>query len=127
MDILIESIRSFEEDLRKLSEHDRTAVVEKINHCASFFPTQKADGYPELDPTPRLPDLRCYESSLYILRVSQKLSVILTVDEDPIFGQVIFTLFRVVKPDDLDRAYKGVAKSLYQELLHPDRETARIS
>ncbi|AUB34373.1 hypothetical protein COO91_00193 [Nostoc flagelliforme CCNUN1] len=50
----------------------------------------------------------------------------MTVDEDPIFGQVIFTLFRVVKHDDLDKAYKSVAESLYQGLLHQNQETARI-
>ncbi|MEH2320212.1 hypothetical protein [Nostoc sp.] len=46
----------------------------------------------------------------------------MAVYEDPIFGQVIFTLFRVVKHDDLDKAYKGVAESLYQELVHHNRE-----
>jgi hypothetical protein len=51
----------------------------------------------------------------------------LSVDEDPIFGQVIFTLFRVVKHDDLDKAYKSVAQSLYQDLLHRDQEMAAIA
>jgi hypothetical protein len=42
--------------------------------------------------------------------------VILTVDEDPIFGQVIFTLFRAVNPDEVESAYQDVSESLYQEL-----------
>ncbi|MEH2298697.1 MAG: hypothetical protein V7K88_06470 [Nostoc sp.] len=126
MDILIESTRSFEKDLGRLSEEEKAAAVKKINDCASLFPTQKADVYRKLRRL-RLPsDINGYESSLYTLRVSQKLRVILTVDEDPIFGQVIFTLFRVAKHDDLDKAYKGVAESLYQELLHHNRQTARI-
>jgi hypothetical protein len=53
--------------------------------------------------------------------------VILTVDEDPIFGQVIFTLFRVIQCDDLEQAYKSVAESLYQDLLHQNREIAKVS
>jgi hypothetical protein len=68
-----------------------------------------------------------YESSLYTLKVSYQLRLILSVDEDPIFGQVIFTLFRVVKHDDLDKAYRGVAESLYQDLLYRDREMAAIA
>ncbi|MGF1937086.1 MAG: type II toxin-antitoxin system RelE family toxin [Nostoc sp. ChiQUE02] len=126
MDVLIESTRSFEKDLGRLSEDEKTAAVKKINDCASLFPTKKGEVYRKLRRLPLSSDINGYESSLYTLRVSQKLRVILTVDEDPIFGQVIFTLFRVVKHDDLDKAYKGVAKSLYQGLLHHNQETARI-
>ncbi|WP_223265348.1 hypothetical protein [Nostoc sp. 'Peltigera membranacea cyanobiont' 210A] len=127
VDVLIESTRSFEKDLGSLSEDEKAAAVQKINDCASLFPTQKADVYRKLRRLPLPSDINGYESSLYTLRVSQKLRVILTVDEDPIFGQVIFTLFRVVKHDNLDKAYKGVAESLYQGLLHHNRETARFS
>ncbi|MEH2167592.1 MAG: hypothetical protein V7K41_13120 [Nostoc sp.] len=127
MDVLIESTRSFEKDLGRLSEEGKAATVKKINDCASLFPTKNADVYRKLRRLPLPSDINGYESSLYTLRVSQKLRVILTVDEDPIFGQVIFTLFRVVKHDDLDKAYKSVAESLYQELLHHNQETARIS
>lgn len=127
MDVLVESTRGFEKDLAKLSEDEKAAAIQKINDCASLFPTQKANVYRKLRRL-RLPsDLNGYESSLYTLRVSQKLRVILAVDEDPIFEQVIFTLFRAVKHDDLDKAYKGVAESLYQELLHYNRETAQTS
>ncbi|PSB21276.1 hypothetical protein C7B65_04930 [Phormidesmis priestleyi ULC007] len=127
MDVLIESTKGFEKDLGKLSEGDKAAVIQKINDCASLFPTQKADVYRKLRRLGLPSNLNGYESSLYTLRVSQKLSVVLSVDEDPIFGQVIFTLFRAVKHDDLDQAYKDVAESLYQGLLHYDRETAQIS
>ncbi|MCC5620307.1 hypothetical protein [Nostoc sp. CHAB 5715] len=127
VDVLIESTRSFEKDLGRLSEDEKATTVKKINDCASLFLTQKADVYRKLRRLPLPSDINGYESSLYTLRVSQKLRVILTVDEDPIFGQVIFTLFRVVKYDELDKAYKGVAETLYQGLLHHNQKTARIS
>jgi hypothetical protein len=128
MDILIESTKDFENDLSKLSEGERAEAIKKINDCASLFLTQKAQVYRKLRRLPLSSStLNGYESSLYTLRVSQKLSLILTVDEDPIFGQVIFTLFRAVKHDDLDKAYQGIAESLYQELLHNNREKAQIS
>ena len=125
MDVLIESTRSFEKDIAKLSVDEKAAAIQKINDCASLFPTQKADVYRKLRRRCLSSNLNGYESSLYTLRVSQKLRVILAVDEDPIFEQVIFTLFRAVKHDELDRAYQGVAESLYQELLHYNLETAQ--
>jgi hypothetical protein len=127
MDILIESTKGFENDLTKLSEDEKAAAIQKINDCASLFPTHKADVYRKLRRL-RLPsNLNGYESSLYTLRVSRTLKVILAVDEDPIFGQVIFTLFRTVKQDELERAYQNVAESLYQDLLHHNLATAQIS
>ena len=127
MDVLIESTRGFEKDIAKLSEDEKAAAIQKINDCASLFPTQKADAYRKMRRIRTSSYLNGYESSLYTLRVSQKLRVILTVDEDPIFEQVIFTLFRAVKYNDLDKAYQDVAESLYQELLHYNRETTQIS
>lgn len=128
MDILIESTKSFEQDIERLGKDEKAIAVKKINDCASLFPTQKVDVYRKLRRLPLFSGLNGYESSLYTLKISQKLRVILTVDEDPIFGQVIFTLFRVVKHDDLDKAYQCIAESLYQEILHHhDREIAQIS
>ena len=126
MDIVIESTKHFEKNLAQLDEGDKTSVVQNINNCAQLFANQKTDAYRKLKRL-RLPfDLNGYESSLYVLRVSQKLRVILAVDEDPIFDQVIFTLYRVVKPDNLDKAYKGVAESLYQETLHQKGKLVQV-
>ncbi|MEH2061275.1 MAG: hypothetical protein V7K50_03230 [Nostoc sp.] len=125
VDVLIESTRGFEKDIAKLSEEEKATAIQKINDCASLFPTQKGDVYRKLRRLPQLSYLNGYESSLYTLRVSEKLRMILAVDEDPIFGQVIFTLFRLVKHDDFDKAYKGVAESLYQELVHNNRKIAQ--
>lgn len=127
MDILIESTKNFEKDISELNRDDKAITVKTINDCASQFSTQRADVYRKLRRL-RLPSgLNGYDSSLYTLKVSQKLRVILSLDEDPIFGQAIFTLFRVIERDDLDRAYQGVAESLYQEIRHHNQETAQIS
>ncbi|MDJ0675747.1 MAG: hypothetical protein QNJ36_10265 [Calothrix sp. MO_167.B42] len=129
MDILIESTKKFEKDLSKLSQAEREKVINKINDCADLFLTHKAGVYRKLHRLRlSLPSLaNGYESSLYMLKVSQKLRVILTVDEDPIFGQIIFTLFRAIQHQDLDKAYKSVAESLYQDFLHQDQETVKVS
>ncbi len=123
MDILIESTKNFEKDIESLNDDEKAITVKKINDCASLFPSQEAYVYRKLRRLPLGLELNGYESSLYTLKVSQRLRVILTVDKDPVFRQVIFTLFRVVKHDDLEQAYQGIAESLYQEILHQDRET----
>jgi hypothetical protein len=127
VDILIESTNNFEQDLSNLTEGDKERVTQEINRCAEFFSARKTDVYRQLHQLPlsSVPD--GYDSSLYVLKVSQTLSVILTVDEDPIFGQVIFTLFRAIQYDNLDKAYKSVAEALYQEFLRQDREIAKVS
>jgi hypothetical protein len=127
MDILVESTKHFEGDLANLEAVDRASTIQKINDCASLFSTHKADVYRKLRRLRIPPNLNGYESSLYTLRISQKLRVILTVDEDPIFGQVIFTLFRAVDPDQVEAAYQGVSESLYQELRHNNQAIAQIS
>lgn len=55
------------------------------------------------------------ESSLYVLRVSPQIRVILTIEADPLFDQKVITLFRVVKHDDMERAFNSIAESLYQQ------------
>ena len=122
MDVVIESTKGFEQDLDRLQQDDREAAIAKINDCASLFPAQKAVAYRKLHRL-QIPSLtNGYQSSLYTLKVSQKLSLILAVDEDPIFEQIIFTLFRATQFSELKEAYQNIAVSLYQDLHQSDRE-----
>jgi hypothetical protein len=126
MDILIESTNNFEKDLSILTEGEKERAIQEINHYAELFPTQREKVYLQLHQLPLPSVLDGYDSSLYILRISEALSVILTVDEDPIFGQVVFTLFRAVQYGNVDKAYKSVAEALYQDFLCQDREMAKV-
>ena len=121
VDILIESTIVFEQDLSGLEADMNVAVMESVNNYVRLFPDQKQFAYDGLKRLPLRSQLNGYESSLYVLKVSEKLSIILAVDEDPIFNQLIITLFRAVKYDKLNRAYQTVAESLYQELSCGDR------
>lgn len=116
MDILIESTSRFEQDISNMSEEEKELAIQKINDCAALFPEHKSNAYRKLR---RLPlNISGYESSLYTMRVSPEARIILTVDEDPIFSQVIFTLFRVANRDDFNKAYQGVVESLYKDMMH---------
>ncbi|WP_404784877.1 hypothetical protein [Altericista sp. CCNU0014] len=127
MDILIESTHNFEKDFSNLTEDEKKRVIQGINHCTELFPTQKANVYHQLHQLSLPSVLNGYDSSLYVLRVPQTLRVILTVDEDPIFEQVVFTLFRVIQHSNLDKAYKNIAEVLYQDFLRQDQEMAKVS
>lgn len=126
MEVIIESTKGFESDIAKLNKDEKTAVIETINSCVGLFSTNKIALYNQLRQL-ALPSLaNGYDSSLYTLPVSKQLTVILTIDEDPIFQQNIFTLFRVINDTELDTAYKELAEFLYQELLYKHPETAQI-
>ena len=58
-----------------------------------------------------------FGSSLYSLRVGRDIRVVMAVDDDPIFGQTLVTLFRVVGHDNLESAYRSTAKLLYDGQL----------
>lgn len=118
MDILIESTKRFESDIQNLTERERDAVTKEINRCAEFFETRPDAFYHKLHRSYPLLGTLGAESSLYKLKASLNLRVILAVDNDPIFEQIIITLFRVVKRGDFEKAYEGVAESLYQDFIN---------
>ncbi|MCA6502997.1 MAG: hypothetical protein IM585_02510 [Pseudanabaena sp. M135S2SP2A07QC] len=125
MDILIESTSRFEQDLSSVSEGEKDIAIQKINDCAALFPEHKINAYRKLR---RLPlSISGYDSSLYTMQISPESRIILTVDEDPIFDQVIFTLFGVANRDDFNKAYQVVVESLYKDLLRQELEVVLAS
>jgi len=125
MDILIESTSRFEQDLSSMSEGEKDIAIQKINDCAALFPEHKINAYRKLS---RLPlNISGYDSSLYTMRISPESRIILAIDEDPIFGQVILTLFRVANRDDFNKAYQVVVESLYKDLLRQELEVVLAS
>jgi hypothetical protein len=135
VDIVIESTKYFEQELSQLPELEKAETVKIINACVAQFPncqlvdSQLVDSHGTSNPLSRLnltENLNGYESSLYVLRVTNTLGVVLAVDEDPIFNQIIFTLFRVVPSELLPQAYGEVANTLYQQ-LHPEPDLALVS
>lgn len=128
MDILIESTRQFEKDMSNLTNKERLYVVNQINDYVNSFSEHKKVLYQKLRRIPlNIPNLDKYDSSLYTMRIGKDLRIIITIDEDPIFEQIIFTLFRVVKFKDLRKAYLGIAESLYQDLKRENKELLSVS
>ena len=97
MNILIESTNNFEKDLKELTQSEQNIITNKINDYVNLFTAQKSFVDRNLHHLSLPSNLSEYESSLYTLRISSKLRLILAIDEDPIFEQIIFTLFRAVE------------------------------
>lgn len=114
MELLYKSTRRFEKELSRLDGKERARVVKAVNAYGQALRMDPKCRYPHIYRlhTPVLKN--GLESTLYTLRVGKDLRVILTTDEDPLFEQTIIALHSVVRHDEIDRAYRGIAESLYQ-------------
>ncbi|WP_414546229.1 hypothetical protein [Nostoc sp. CCY0012] len=122
MDILIESTKEFEQDLEKFSNTEKFKIIKKLNRYVELLSENKKLIYQN---STQLREIRLnenYDSSIYSLRINEKIRIILTIDDDPIFERTLITLFRVVKPEDAPKAYNSVAESLYQDFTVENQE-----
>ena len=127
MEVMFKSTTAFEKDLRGLSKRDKDLVVRRINELAHQYTTSKTSFYSSTYRPLKIKLLRGYGSSLYSARINRNIRLVFAVDEDPLFDQLIFTLFRIaLHPDDLSKLFASIAESLYQSNLSDlvPRETA---
>jgi Txe/YoeB family toxin of Txe-Axe toxin-antitoxin module len=122
MDILIQSTKEFEQDLEKFSKIEQFTIVKNMNKCLEFLSIDRNsfDAYSKQFKQLKLN--HNYDSSLYSLRINEKIQVILTIDDDPIFDRTLITLFRVVNVEDALKAYNSVAEAIYQDFTVENQE-----
>lgn len=116
MEIRFDVTRNFEKDLKKLGSEDKDRVVAAIDRYAATFDAALDISTQYVYRPHKINMPEGLDSSLYVLRVSPQIRVILTIEEDPLFDQKAITLFRVVRHDDMERAFNSIAESLYQQL-----------
>lgn len=116
MEIKFDITRYFEKDLKQLGAEDQSNIAISINRYAATFDIWHGGKSQHIYQPHKILLPNGLDSSLYVLRATDQIRVILAIDEDPLFDQKIVTLIRVVKHDDLDRAFNSIAKSLYQQL-----------
>jgi hypothetical protein len=107
------SIESFERDLEELEGPERQRVIDAINAKSTLWLKDRRKAEKEFLRPYRFLLRGGLESSLYEIRVGKERRVILTVDDDPIFGRVIVTLMRVLPKGERKAAYDELAKLLY--------------
>jgi len=114
----------FRRDLDRLSPEDRARVLEALRR-----------GYELLRDNPRSFFAKArrplpihlkggLSSSLYSLHVGRDIRLIMAVDDDPVFGQILVTLFRVVRHDQVERSYRSIAHLLYRN--HIERNSGAL-
>ena len=116
MEVIFQHTNQFEKDLKKVSPDEKEKVVKQINRMAEYFSSDK-NSFFKYAHRAQVTLRNGLESSLYIMRVGLKLRILFTIDDDPIFDQRIFTLLRLAKHDDYDKAFSQLAESLYQKYL----------
>ncbi|MBE9049263.1 hypothetical protein IQ243_02360 [Nostocales cyanobacterium LEGE 11386] len=122
MDILIESTKEFEQDLEKFSNTEKFKIIKKLNRYVELLSKEKNLIYQNSTQLREIRLNKNYDSSIYSLRINEKIRIILTIDDDPIFERTLITLFRAVKPEDAPKAYNSVAESLYQDFTVENQE-----
>ncbi len=108
--------KKFEKDLKEFKT-DKNKITESINKYCSLLAQKKKIRGNGLYQPPNIKLVGNLESSLYVLKVSRKIRVLFTIDEDPLFDKVIITLLRVVKADKTEKAYMSLSELLYQQML----------
>jgi hypothetical protein len=116
MNLLFHSTEAFEQDLQQFDACLQERIAQRVNEVAQAFIEDRQVFAQQARKPYTLHLSNAFDSSLYSVIVEPDLRVILTVDDDPLFDQVIVTLMRVVKRPDLYNAYTSAAKTLYQNL-----------
>ena len=112
MELIIEITKSFNKDLKKLQKNEQEKTKDKINSFVESF--QQNGNSRKLYRLEKIKLPTNLSSSLFLLRIDVQIRAIVTFEKDPLFNQTVLTLFRVIKHSELEKAFKSVADSLYQ-------------
>lgn len=116
-EIEFRSTQRFEDDLNSLSGEERKGIVDELNDKAQLLLNDRNEAKRTFRRSYRFTLKGGLESSLSELAVGADKAILLFVDFDPIFGQVILTLLRVVGLGERDAAYKELAKAAYGDQI----------
>jgi hypothetical protein len=114
LELVFHDTDTFHDDWNKFEVADQSRLATEFNDCCQLLLYDMAEFHRRVDNVqPKLAD--GVDASLYVLSVDD-VRVILTVDEDPVFEQLIVTLLRVVSVDDFENARDAVIQALYSEM-----------
>ena len=116
MNLLFNSTEDFERDLQRFDETTRHLIAERVNEVARTFEHDKAAFARQARKPYPVKLGNGYDSSLYAVKAGPDVRVVLAVDNDPLFDQILVTLIRVVPRAELQEAYQAAALALYQPL-----------
>ncbi|WP_295990268.1 hypothetical protein [Rugamonas sp.] len=127
MNLQFDIARRFEEDLERLSPRDRERVATSIDRHAAVFDAGSLGAMRRIYQPQKILLPEGLQSSLFVLRVSEEVRVILTIEEDPLFDRKVITLLRVVRRDQVDRSYLAVSESWRRRLAFERLDSRRAA
>ena len=115
MNLLFNTTEEFETDLSNFDQLTRDQIAERVNLVAhEWLHDKQAFAQHARQPYAVALD-NGYQSSLYAVQVEPNVCALLTIEDDPIFEQVIVTLLRVVESAQLDATYHALVEALYRD------------
>ena len=118
MDLVFQDTESFQEGWKLLDSALQGRLATELNDCCQLLLYDSAD-FHRLVENIEQPLPEGLNASLYVLPVDAW-RIVFTMDEDPVFEQIIVTLLRVVSVDDLEGALTSLARVLYRDFSHDD-------
>jgi hypothetical protein len=104
----------FRHDLERLGSDDRARVLETLGRSYELLRDNRRGFFARVQRPLPIHLKGGLNSSLYSLPVGRDLRLIMTVDDDPVFGRILITLFRVVSHDKVETAYRSISHLLYR-------------
>ena len=108
---------SFRHDLDRLSPDARARVLETLRHSYGLLRDNPRGFFAKTQRPFPIHLKGGFSSSLYSLCAGRDIRLIMAVDDDPIFGQILVTLFRAVRHDEVERSYRSIAHLLYRNRI----------
>ncbi|ACK64222.1 hypothetical protein PCC8801_0116 [Rippkaea orientalis PCC 8801] len=117
---IIEITEDFTQDLTNFSSLEQKAINNKLERITQAV-EENNFSYLFKHLTKLCQPLTQYTSSLYVLRVTDTLKILLFYEDDPIFNRKIMTLLRICYHNNIDRVLKSLRESFYQKQLNEIR------
>jgi hypothetical protein len=118
VEVIINETEKFQKDLGSFSSKDQRMIVRRLNYLVKAYPK-----YPEVlshylyKVHFRISLQDGFKPSLFIWQLQKDIRLIMTFESDPVFDSLLIYLFRCVRHEDAEKAYREVAEDLYQSNL----------
>ncbi|MBD2694730.1 hypothetical protein [Anabaena catenula] len=127
MDILIESTKDFEKDLEQFTDTEKFRIIKEMNRYFELLSSENNSFYQNSEQLRNIKLNHSYDSTIYSLKINDQQRIILTIDDDPIFGCILVTLFRIVNAEDAQKAYNAIAEFIYQDFTVDENLEVKVT
>ena len=114
LELVFHETKKFLEDWQACSPEEQSHFASELNDCCQFLLYDDAE-FNRVTEKIRPALSGGVEASLRLMNIDES-RILFSIDEDPVFGQLIVTLYRVVAERLFDEACKSTIESLYHEL-----------